>query len=89
MMNYFLFSYPNCSKCEELKIFLGETDLKGQECNLVTKESKLKIREFLGVLKRDDKGAIIIPTLILQENREVAAVFNNSKELEEWLRSKA
>lgn len=89
MMNYILFTYPNCSKCDELKKCLGEADLEGQECALVLKESKLKIREFLSVLRRDDKGAIIIPTLILQENGEVAAVLNNRKELDEWLRSKA
>ncbi len=88
-MEYFLFTYPNCTKCEEIKSYLGEADLEGQECNLVLKESKLKIREFLGCLKRDDKGAIIIPTLVLQENGEVVTVLNNSKELEDWLRSKA
>ena len=88
-MEYFLFTYPNCTKCEEIKKYLGEADLEGQECNLVLKESKLKIREFLGCLKRDDKGAIIIPTLVLQENEEVVTVLNNSKELENWLRSKA
>lgn len=88
-MEYFLFTYPNCTKCEEIKNYLGEADLEGQECNLVLKESKLKIREFLGCLKRDDKGAIIIPTLVLQESGEVVTVLNNSKELEDWLRSKA
>ncbi len=88
-MEYFLFTYPNCTKCEEIKKYLGGADLEGQECNLVLKESKLKIREFLGCLKRDDKGAIIIPTLVLQENEEVVTVLNNSKELENWLRSKA
>lgn len=88
-MNYLLFSYPNCPKCEELKKCLSETDLGGQEYNLVLKESKLKIRDFLSVIKRDDKGAIIIPTLVLQEEREVVAVLNNRKELGNWLRSKA
>lgn len=88
-MEYFLFTYPNCSKCEEIKKYLGGADLEGQECNLVLKESKLKIREFLGCLKRDDTGAIIIPTLVLQENEEVVTVLNNGKELEDWLRSKA
>ncbi|MBC8359517.1 MAG: hypothetical protein ISS41_12220 [Candidatus Aminicenantes bacterium] len=88
-MNYLLFSYPNCPGCEELKKCLSETGFGGQEYNLVLKESKLKIRDFLSVIKRDDKGAIIIPTLALQEEREVVAVLNNRKELEDWLRSKA
>jgi len=88
-MEYFIFTYPNCLRCEELKKYLGETNLEGQECNLVLKESKLKIREFLGLLKRDDKGAIVIPTLVLQENGKVVSVLNNRKELEDWLRSRA
>jgi len=88
-MEYFIFTYPNCSRCEELKKYLGETNLEGQECNLVLKESKLKIREFLSLLKRDDKGAIVIPTLVLQENGKVVSVLNNRKELEDWLRSRA
>jgi glutaredoxin len=88
-VEYFLFTYPNCSKCAEIKKYLGEADLEGKECNLVLKESKLKIREFLGCLKRDDKGAIIIPTLVLQDNGEVVTVLNNCMELEEWLKSRA
>lgn len=88
-MDYLLFSYPNCSKCEELKKYLGEAGLKGEEYNLVLKESKLKIRDFLSFLKRDDSGAIIIPTLVLKKKGEVAAVLNSGLELEEWLKSKA
>jgi glutaredoxin len=87
-MEYFLFTYPNCSKCDEIKEYLGGSDLEVQECNLVLKDSRLKIREFLDCLKRDDKGAIIIPTLVLQENGEVITVLNNRTELEDWLRSK-
>ncbi len=87
-MNYLLFTYPNCQKCEELKKYLAETELAGQECNLILKESKLKIREYLDSIKRDDKGAIIIPTLVLQEEGGVTAVVNNREELEEWLRSR-
>jgi len=87
-MEYLLFTYPNCSKCEELKNYLGETASGLEEYNLVQKESKLKIREFLGIIKRDAKGAIIIPTLVLQNEGEVQAVLNNRQELESWLKSK-
>lgn len=59
-----------------------------EEYNLVQKESKLKIREFLGEIRRDDKGAIIIPTLVLQDEGDVQAVLNNRQELESWLKSK-
>jgi glutaredoxin len=87
-VSYLLFTYPNCQKCDELKKYLAETELEGQEYSLILKESKLKIREYLGRIKRDDKGAIIIPTLLLQDEGGVAAVVNNREELEEWLKSR-
>jgi glutaredoxin len=87
-VKYLLFTYPNCQKCEELKKYLAESELEGQEYNLILKESKLKIREYLASIKRDDKGAIIIPTLLLQDEGGVAAVVNKREELEEWLRSR-
>jgi hypothetical protein len=48
----------------------------------------MRIREFLNYLKRDDKGAIILPSLVLKENGEDPVVLNNCKELEEWLKSR-
>ena len=87
-MEYFLFTYSNCSKCEALKNSLEKSHLQGREYNLVKKESKKKIREFLDVLKRDDKGAIIIPTLILQQDERVSAVLNSEQELSQWLKSR-
>ncbi len=87
-MEYFLFTYPNCQKCEALKKALLETDLEGAEYNLAQKNSKLRIREFLRAIKRDEKGGIIIPTLVLQDEGEVIAVLNNKEELGDWLRSK-
>lgn len=87
-MEYLLFTYTHCSKCEALKGFLEKTALKGSEHNLALKESKMKIRGYLGILKRDDKDAIIIPTLILQDGGGVIAVLNSEQELREWLRSK-
>ncbi len=88
-MEYHLFTYPNCSKCEALKEYLEKTPLEGDEHSLILKDSKLKIREFLGILKRDEKGSIIIPTLVVQDGREVLTVLNNRQELEEWLKSRA
>lgn len=88
-MEYLLFTYPNCQKCEALKKALSETDLRGAEYNLIQKESKLRIRNFLSVIKRDKKGGIIVPTLVLQEAGKVVAVLNNQEELVDWLRSRA
>jgi glutaredoxin len=87
-VNYLLFTYPNCQTCEELKKYLVGTELEGQEYSLILKESKLKIREYLDSIKRDDKGAIIMPALLLQDEGGVTAVVNTREELEEWLRSR-
>ena len=88
-MEYLLFTYPNCSQCEALKKHLHEAGIESEEYNLVAKESKLKIRDFLKVLKRDEKGGIVIPTLIIRDQDEVVAVLNNREELEDWSQSKA
>jgi hypothetical protein len=88
-MEYFLFTYPNCEKCQAIKEVLEESELVGAEYNLSQKESKLKIREFLPVLKRDEKGGIILPTLVLQDAGEVIAILNTQEELRDWLKSKA
>lgn len=87
-MEYHLFTYPNCPKCDAIKEYLKKTPLDGGEYSLILKESKSKIREFLGVLKRDEKGSIIIPTLVVQDGKEVLAILNNKQELEEWLKSR-
>ena len=88
-MPYLLFTYPNCQKCEALKSLLESSGLPGSEFNLTRKEGKLKIRDYLDVIKRDDKGAIILPTLIIEEEEEeVRAVINHQEELADWLKSR-
>jgi len=87
-MEYLLFTYPNCQRCEDIKGYLKDKALDVQEFNLVQKESKVKIRDFLKDIKRDDKGGIIIPTLIVREEGEIATVLNDREELQEWLKSR-
>jgi len=87
-MDYLLFTYPNCQKCADLKLYLKEACIPASEYKVEEKQGRLKIREFLGSIKRDPKGAIVLPTLVLQENGAVAAVVNTRQELEEWLRSR-
>ncbi len=87
-MEYLFFTYPNCQKCDALKESLQNTELHGQEFDITSKESKLKIRDYLKVLKRDEKGGIIIPTLIFKEEEDVVSVINDHEELSHWLRSK-
>lgn len=88
-MDYILFTYPNCQKCEALKAYLQDTSLEGEELSLVRREGKVRIRDFIRELKRDDTGAIIIPTLVLLENDQAETVLNSREELEDWLKSKA
>jgi glutaredoxin len=88
-MDYLLFTYPNCQKCEDLKAYLRAAGIDARIYKVEEKEGRLKIREFLPSVKRDDKGSIILPTLVLQENGAVAAVVNNRQEHEAWLRSRA
>jgi glutaredoxin len=88
-MDYLLFTYPNCDKCDAFKGYLKETPLRGEELSLVQKEGKLRVREFLGRIKRDDKGAIVLPVFVLRENEQIVGIFNDQRELESWLKSRA
>jgi arsenate reductase-like glutaredoxin family protein len=87
-MDYLLFTYPNCQKCVDLKVYLKNAGIPACEYKVEEKPGRLKIREFLGSIKRDAKGAIILPALVCRDNGAVAAVVNTSQELEEWLRSR-
>lgn len=88
-MDYLVFTYPNCVKCDKLKKFLAERSLPYQEFSVVQPQGKARIREFIKVIKRDDQGAVIIPTLVLNDQGIVRKVLNSSEELDQWLRSKA
>jgi len=88
-MDYLLFTYPNCEKCGKLKKFLGEKDVSYQEYSLVEPQGKTRIRGFIKMLKRDDKGGIILPTLILNDQETVRAVLTSAEEFEAWSRSRA
>ena len=88
-MDYFLFTYPNCLKCEALKKNLGAKGIAFNEFSLVQAPGKAKIREFIRHIRRDGTGGIILPTLILNDQGIVRAVVNTCEELESWLKSKA
>jgi glutaredoxin len=88
-MTYALFTYPDCRKCEDLKTFLRGSDLRGQEFDLAQKDSRLKVRDYLALLKRDEKGSLILPILVLKDEAGVKAVLFSREELEAWLSSKA
>ncbi|MDD8015311.1 MAG: hypothetical protein PHX45_06425 [Acidobacteriota bacterium] len=88
-MDYLIFTYPNCAKCDKIKKCLGEKKIAFQEYSLVQPQGKTKIRDFIKLVKRDSSGGIIIPTLILNDQGIVRAVINSVEELEQWLQSRA
>jgi hypothetical protein len=89
-MDYLLFTYPNCDKCEAFKVYLrgAPLELQGEELSLVEKAGKLRVREYLGQIKRDEKGAIILPIFVLREEGQVHGIFTDHGELDRWLRSR-
>jgi glutaredoxin len=87
-MDYYLFTYPNCSKCDALKKALRGKGLAYTEYSLVQSQGKAKIREFIRHVRRDEAGGIMLPTLILNDQGIVRAVITSTEELEQWLTSK-
>ncbi len=88
-MDYLLFTYPNCDKCEGFRSYLRQTGFSGVEYNLTQRESKLKVREYLDRIRRDEHGAMVLPIFVLRERESVLGVFNTPGEVETWLRSRA
>jgi glutaredoxin len=88
-MEYLLFTYPNCVKCEAMKKKLAEAGTAYAEYSLTQPPGKAKIREFINVIKRDETGAIKLPTLVAHTQGIVRAVLNTAEELEDWSRSRA
>jgi glutaredoxin len=88
-MDYLLFTYPNCSRCEKMKTALAELKIPYEEYNLMQPQAKARIRDFVKALKRDEKGAVILPTLILNDQGIIRALMNNPEEVEAWWKSKA
>jgi hypothetical protein len=72
-----------------MKKRLTETGTPYQEFGLTSPPGKAKIREFINVIKRDEKGAIILPTLVAHTQGIVRTVINTAEEFDGWSRSKA
>lgn len=88
MMDYLVFTYPSCPKCERLKEVLAKNEVNYSEFSLTQPAGKAKIREFIRHLRRDDSGGIVLPTLIVHTEGIVRAVINTAEEFEAWLKSK-
>jgi glutaredoxin len=87
-MDYLLFTFPNCHKCDEMKAFFAARGLAKQEYDVTGKDGRLKIRDFIHDVKRDEHGSIILPTLVCLEDGRPAAVLNTRAEFEAWLQSR-
>lgn len=87
-MEYLLFTYPNCDKCVFFKESLKEFPIKVGEIDLVKKEGKARLREFLPYVHRDEKGAIVLPLLIVLNEGRVEIALNKVEEFEAWWRSR-
>ncbi len=87
-MDFLLFTYPSCDKCDKLKAALVEASTPYAEYSLTQGPGKAKIREFINVIKRDETGAIILPTLIGHTQGIVRTVLNSAEDFEQWLKSK-
>jgi glutaredoxin len=87
-MDYLLFTYPNCQKCEDLKAYLDGAAIPAEVLDVAEKEGRTRIRPFLPHVRRDAKGSIILPALICRESGQVSAVHNNREEFAAWLRSR-
>jgi glutaredoxin len=62
--------------------------LELREFDVSTRDGKVKIRDYIKLLRRDNSGSIIIPTLIIEENENATAVLNSAEELDLWLKSR-
>ncbi|HOF83849.1 MAG: hypothetical protein PHF93_00295 [Acidobacteriota bacterium] len=87
-MDFLLFTYPNCSKCEDMKAALREAAITAETQDVAEKEGRIRIRTFLPRIKRDAQGAIILPTLVCRDGDRVEAVLNTREELAAWLQSR-
>ena len=83
-----LYTAERCPYAARARIVLAEKGIAYGEYSLVQPPGKAKIRKFIRHVKRDDKGAIILPTLVLNDQGIVRAVLNSPEELDLWLRSK-
>jgi len=88
-MDNILFTYPNCLKCESLKKSLEQKGIAYSEYSLVQPKGKAKIREFIQYVRRDERGAIILPTLVVSDQVNATTVITSTEELDQWLKSKA
>lgn len=83
-----MFTYPNCEKCAGLKSHLEGLGATYTEYDLARPEGKARIREFIREIRRDESGAVILPTLVALEEGRPSAVVTSPEEYDAWLKSR-
>jgi glutaredoxin len=67
-MEYILYSYPNCPKCENVKKYLKEKGIKYEEINAGRGEGREKFRKFYyknkDRIQREKEGGVSLPIFI-------------------------
>ena len=67
---------------------MKELPLGGREVDLAQKEGKARLREFLNYIRRDEKGAIVLPIFIVLNEGRVERALSSVEELESWWKSR-
>ncbi len=84
--SYKLFTFPNCSKCEEVKAYLSQHELDGSIIDLKSPEGNKEFRSYYSekqikdMIKRDQSGALKLPILLLMNS---GSVLNAAQGIEE------
>lgn len=67
-MEYTLYSFPNCQKCDEVKKYFKEKGIKYDEINAGLGKGRDEFREFYyknkNKIQREKDGAVMLPVLV-------------------------
>lgn len=86
MIEYKLYTLPNCDKCSDVKKIFGEKNIQYAERNLATRDAKLemgKIIQTYSGLKRDEQKRLLLPLLLKESDSgvEIANVVDDIKKM--------
>lgn len=83
---YKIFTFPNCSKCEEVKAFLENQPFSGTIINLKSPKGNKEFREYYSIgsikenIKRDENGALKLPIVMFMNGNNVISTSQGVEE---------
>lgn len=83
---YKIFTFPNCSKCEEVKAYLKEQPFSGAIIDLKSPEGNKEFREYYAIksikenMKRDEDGALKLPIVMFMNGKNVVSTSQGVEE---------